>query len=337
MNLDELTLRHLRIVEAVDRTRSVSKAAVELGVGQPAVSVGLAKLRKHFNDPLFVRTTNGMAVTAGGARLLDAARQVVFAMDCTLRLNAPFKPATTVRRFGIGVNQVTQTLLLPHISSRMLREAPRCHIDAVAISSDSLRGLETGAMDIAIGNIPGFVGGYVERTVRRAEYVCIASVGHPRIREDISREQFSAERHVLISGLGSIMVSAEEWMIRRKIHRDVAVRVPDFLGADHMVANSDLIATVPRSIALYYARHKKVRVLEHPLPLPHSVSKIYWHERFQRDEGHVWLRSLVAEVIQKHGGSPAGASSSRSAATARPGRKATSTSPASAGSTSAVR
>lgn len=288
-------------MEAVCRTKSVSKAANELGLGQPAVSVALAKLRSYFGDALFVRTTAGMVPTTEGARLLEISKHLLAAMAEARPQSASFDPAQTSRRFRIGLNQVTQTLLLPYLSSRMLQEAPNCTIDTIAISPESLRGLDTGATDLVIGKISTLHEGYVSLTVRRSEFACVASAKHPRVRSQITSEQFMAERHVVIEGLGSIMAPAEEWMAKRKLRRDVAVRVPDFLGVDYIVANTALVATVPKSIAQYFARNQKVQVLDHPFDLPQSVSKIYWHERSQRDAGHIWLRSVVADVIRAHG------------------------------------
>lgn len=301
MKYDDLSLRHLRIVEAIHRTKSVSKAAEELELAQPVVSVGLAKLRSYFNDSLFIRTRVGMIPTPAADGLLDAAKKALAAMDAAVSSTSHFDPRTTARHFRIEMNQIPLMLVFPRIVLDLRRHSPNTRLDARTISGDTLLDLETGSLDLAIGNIAHVGAGYLQRTLIESDFICIASQKHPRISQKLTLERFLAERHVVASSMGSVTNVAESWMRKKRIARDVAVQVPDLLGLDHIVAGSELIATVPRTAVLFYASvNRRLRVFEHPLSLPKWSTKMYWHERQQRDPAHRWLRELVAQKMMKY-------------------------------------
>lgn len=301
MKTDDVSLRLLRIVDGIHRTRSVSRAAEELNMSQPAISVGLAKLRAHFNDAIFVRTTAGMVPTPNAASLLAAARDSLNLLDAAFSSHATFVPAETQRHFAIGMNMLTQMVVFPRMVRRIQREASNCLVQALPINAESLRGLDTGTMDLAVGNIPDIGPGYFKRTLFHRDFVCVAAFNHPRIQSRITQEQFLAERHAVIKCAGSGMGTAEAWIEKRKIQRHVAVRASDFMGIESVVAGSQLIATVPRPVGALYASLKKVRVLEHPFPLPKFAVKLHWHERSHKDPGHQWLRELIGDVMLNHG------------------------------------
>jgi DNA-binding transcriptional LysR family regulator len=298
---DDLTFGPFRIAEAVYRMRSVSKAADSLGLSQPAVSVGLARLRKRTGDPLFVRTRAGMMPTPRGEEILEAARRSVSILSEVLKERTSFEPLSTTRQFSIAINQITQMTLFPLILRRLGAEAPQARILAVSINAETLGNFGAGALDLAIGDIAEVQPGYFKKTVFTDDYVCLVSKSHPRIGDTISQEQFQAEYHVTVSGTGSIMRAAEDWMRRKKIDRKVRVQIPDFLGLDAIVANSEMIATMPRTLAELFAARRSIRLFDHPFQLPRAPSKIYWHERHHRDDGHRWFRQLVIDMLLKYG------------------------------------
>ncbi|MFZ3118159.1 MAG: LysR family transcriptional regulator [Variovorax sp.] len=301
VEFDSLTFGPFRIAEAVYQTRSVSKAAQLLGLSQPAVSVGLARLRKKTGDQLFVRTRAGMMPTPRGEEILEAARRSVAILAEVLKEKAPFDPTSTTRQFTIAINQITQMTLFPRILRRLVSEAPRARILAIPITAETLKNFGAGTLDLAIGDIAELQPGCIKKTVLTDDYVCLVSKLHPRITDAISQEQFQAERHVTVAGVGSVMRAAEDWMRRKKIERRVQVQIPDFLGLETIVADSEMIATMPRTLAELVAVRRPIRLLEHPYALPRSSSKIYWHERQHRDEGHRWFRELVVQMLLKYG------------------------------------
>lgn len=299
---DELSIGLLRIVDTVGRTRNVSRAAEELAMSQPKVSVALARLRRQVGDPVFVRTGSGMAPTPTGERLLKAARQTLEVLTNALNQHSDvFDAARTTQRFTLAMNQITQMTLFPRMMERLAALAPQCQVQAVPINADSLEGLNTGTLDLAIGDISELHQGYFKRTVLRDEYMCLVSRAHPRISHTLSQEQFLAERHAVVWGAGTIMRNAEIWMQKKKISRNVQVMVPDFLGIDALVASSELIATVPLTLGKMFAASRQLEVLKHPFPLPRSTAKIYWHERNHRDSAQQWFRQLVIDTLLRHG------------------------------------
>lgn len=295
MKVDNLSVRMLASFSEIYRTGSVSKAAENLGVSQPGISTTLARLREHFGDRLFVRTSQGMEPTPHAQQLIylvDTAREH---LQHALTYKAGFDPLHSRRNFTVCMTDIVQLILLPEWLERRKREAPNISIDILRISESSTRALETGKIDLALGFLPDFKAGLHERVLRELHFACIASVKHPRVRQKLTMRQFQAEPSVVVDCVGSGTQYAEMYMRQRKIERNVAVRVPDFLGVEQMVASTDMIATVPHQVAVFFARHGMVKILGHPVALPPYSPCARWHERFHLDPANQWLRRVMVD------------------------------------------
>src|SRR5690349_5579899 len=113
MHFGSLYLGQLQVVEAIARTGNLTAAADELGITQSAASHTLAKLRKELNDPLFVRTSDGMQPTPFGRRLAESSKFALQALNASLSQQADFLPLTSSRTFSIIMSDVSQFLFLP--------------------------------------------------------------------------------------------------------------------------------------------------------------------------------------------------------------------------------
>lgn len=295
MDIDSVSARMLSCFSEIYRTRSVSQAAANLGMSQPGLSTVLARLREHFGDSLFIRTAMGMQPTAHAAQLIflvDAAREQ---LRQALEFQSGFDPMRSRRTFTVCMTDIVQLVLLPEWLERRQSEAPNISIDILRMSSSSVQALDDGKIDLALGYMPGQKAGLRERQLREIGFACIASIDHPRIDDAVSIRQFATEPCVVIDCPGSGTQFAEAFLRQRKIERNVVVRVPDFLGIEDIIANSDMIATVPIQVAVYFARHGKVKQLPHPLALPPYAPCARWHERFHLDPGHQWLRRIMVD------------------------------------------
>ena len=134
--MDTIDIRLLAVFDQIYRTRSVSAAAEALGLGQPAVSVALAKLRHHFDNPLFVRTSNGMEPTPFSDGLVQPVREVLGALDNVLAYRSEFDPASSRRRFRICMTDISQLVLLPRLWESLRIEAPGISIETLPMLDD---------------------------------------------------------------------------------------------------------------------------------------------------------------------------------------------------------
>src|SRR5690606_12148565 len=130
-------------------------------------------------------------------------------------------------------------------------------------------------------------------------YVCVVADSNEQIGRQISRSQFAQASHVVVATQATGHWLLEKAIEDAGIERQVAVRVPSFLGLAEIIANSDLIALAPVHLARIMARNGGIRVLKVPIPLPSYLVKQYWHERFHRDPGNRWLRGVVSEVFRQ--------------------------------------
>src|SRR5688572_7214556 len=156
MNAGDIDLNLLRAFDAVLRERSVTAAAARLDLTQPAVSNALARLRAIFEDPLFVRTPKGMDPTPFARELGEPVRQALALLESALAHGPGFDPATSSRSFRFYMSDLGQIEFLPPLVERVHGDAPGVRLEAVALEVDDIGdALATGALDVAIGFLPG--------------------------------------------------------------------------------------------------------------------------------------------------------------------------------------
>lgn len=299
--MSALDLTDLRILDELQKTGSISRTAEEVGLSQPSVSVRLAKLRRHFKDSLFVRTSHGMRPTARAGNAVITARHVLKALEQAAVREDEFDPHTSLRTFRLCMTDIGQVAILPELLRWLKSNGPSISIDVIAPRDEVERMLELGDADVAIGVRLKRQKGIVMQTLFHERFACMVSTDHCRIRSSISKREFLREDHVvpriLFSSMGSWLM--DQTLSLQKVPRRIAVRVPSLLGLSQIVANTDLLAVVPSHIAQVFANDGHVKVLKLPLNLPSYEVALYWHRRYQTDMGHLWLRSAILELFAK--------------------------------------
>lgn len=293
-----LDTRLLRLFELLYGTHSVTRAAEQLGLSQPTVSIWLAQLRAQFNDPLFVRTTGGMRPTPRADALIATVRE---ALDALRRLSASepvFDPALAERSFRICMTDASHVTLLPALLSHVRALAPGARLDAARIDADMPRALQAGDADIAIGLIPQLEAGFYQQTLFTQDWICLANGAHPRLGEGFNLRQYREEAHILIaSGTGYRLL--DDALKRQRVQRRILLELPGFLGLSTILASTDLVATLPRHIGETLAQLGGLRVLPCPVRIPGFAVKQYWHSRYHHDPANRWLRGLCADLFMR--------------------------------------
>jgi DNA-binding transcriptional LysR family regulator len=293
-----LDIYWLGVFIEIYRTRSVSVAADRLGIAQARASGILAKLRRHFGDSLFARTSTGMEPTPYAAEIFPDI------LECFERLSLPdsrrkaFDPASARRRFRICMTDISEIVVLPVLINELRRLSAGIEIEAERITADSSNRLESGDADLAVGYMPSLEAGFYQQTLFTQDFVCLVSRHHPRIREALTLRTFCNEGHVVVttSGTGHAIVDRE--FAKRRIDRNIVLRVPSFLGIGRLVASTHLISIVPRRLGEVLADQEKIKVFVPPVRLPAYAVKLHWHARFHAEPGNVWLRNVIARVIR---------------------------------------
>jgi DNA-binding transcriptional LysR family regulator len=275
----------------------VSHAAENLGLSQSAVSMTLARMRKHFGDPLFVRTSTGMAPTPYAVELIGDLNKAAEILESALERRAIFDPSTSERMFRVSSTDIAQFTILPELARRLARVAPSVRVELRQLSDDTPRLLESGEADIAIGLIPSMGAGFCQQKLYASKFMCLSRTDHPRVRSSLSLQQFQTESHLVVTTVGTGFQAVERAIENLKIDRRVGMRVPSFLGLAGIIEATDFLAIVPARLGGIITEGHNVKLLPLPFTLEGYDVTQNWHERYSLDPAHQWFRGLVLSIF----------------------------------------
>jgi DNA-binding transcriptional LysR family regulator len=297
MNVHEIDLNLLRVFDAVLHEKGVTPAAARLGLTQPAVSNALARLRKLLGDALFVRTPGGMDATPFARGMAEPVRQALALLESALAHGPGFDPSTATRAFRFYMSDLGQIEFLPPLVERVQREAPGVRLEAVALEVDDIAdALAVGALDLAVGFLPGLGAPVRRQALFKDPYLCLMRADNPIAV--LSKRKFMEASHALVTYRGGHRV-IEEALERAGITPRIALRVPHFTVVPMVLERTDLILTLPARVARVFERRGKLKALPPPVPIPQAEVAVHWHERFEADPGNRWLRGLMVELYSE--------------------------------------
>ena len=291
------------VFEAIYAMRNLTAAGKRLGLSQPAMSHALSRLRWAFKDPLFVRLPRGLQPTPFADEIAPTLVEGLAAIRGSFERTA-FDPATSTRTFTIAMADIGEVAHLPRVFAAAHAQAPQVRIRTVEIAPEEARAaLAEGRVDVALGvNLPA---GTPFRDALLVEhgYATIARAGHASIRSRLTLGQFRKADHLLVMPTGPTKHGEVIERALIKVGARIALEVAHFHPVAAIVTQSDLIATIPRGLADTLGQLVDIRIFTPPVALPKVRISLYWHERYQRDPGNVWLRELyVREVAAKYRG-----------------------------------
>lgn len=286
----------LTVFDEIYKTRSVSRAGENLSLPQTTVSLSLARLRRHFNDPLFVRTGAGMMPTPFAVTLVQPLRQAMEILRIA-QLQATFDPARSSRKFFIAMTDISHLEFLPALINKVSKLAPDVQVEVLRITAGTPMQLEAGDADLAIGFMPELEAGFYQQKLFDQTFACVVRRDHPRVKKSVTADIFEREKHVVITAPGTGHDLVERTLSQRRFNRKVALSLPTLPGVGNLLANTDLVATVPERVAQMLVGIAKVKSLPPPFKFPSFSIKQHWHERFHQDAANRWLRSTVADLF----------------------------------------
>lgn len=293
----KLDIDWLNVFVEVYKTQSVSLAAERLGIAQANASVALGKLRRHFGDRLFARTSRGMEPTPYAQEVYPDIAATVQRLARLAGTRARFDPGTAQRQFRICMTDISEVVVLPALVNHLQRAAPGVVVEAERVGTDSPRRLEAGELDLAVGFMPHLEAGFYQQVLFQQDFVCLAAKNHPRVRGRLNKAAFLAEGHIVVTTSGTGHAIVDKVLAQRGFERRVVLRVPSFLGVARLVARTELLVVVPRRLGEAVAQQESVALHDPPVKLPPFAVKQHWHERFHADAGNAWLRAVMAQVV----------------------------------------
>lgn len=293
MRLNQVDLNLFVVFETIYAKRNLTRAAEVLCISQPAVSNALLRMRKTFNDQLFVSTPQGMVPTPVAENIVGRVGEALQLLSASVQEADLFLPASAQKVFRVSMNDLTETLLLPALGDVLQRQAPGIRIESyLSNRRDVSRELATGALDLAIDapliNDPQLC--HCPLTSER--YVCMLRKGHPLAGQALNLETYLALGHIHISsrreGLGHVDAVLNKLGKSRKIQ----MRVQHYMVAPLIAMRTELALTAPLGLVQGYDAIQ----LELPFELPPLESHLYWHRSADRDQANAWLRDKLLQL-----------------------------------------
>lgn len=294
MRLPSVDLNLFLVFDVIYTERNLTRAARVLFVTQPAVSNALKRLRRIFNDPLFVRTKHGVTPTPVADNISGSVKDALHLLNLSLTEGERFVPETSDKTFKFSVHDYDEAILIPRLMEHLAELAPRVSIECYAVARGDLESeLSSGSLDFAL-DVPLFSAPRLCRQQLGTErYVCMVRPGHPAVHSSLTLEQYLDLEHIHVSGrrggVGHVDMALEMLGLRRTIK----LRMKNYMAGPQVVASTDLALSLPSNLAKLY----DMNTFEMPFKLETLNQFLYWHRSADLDQANIWMRSILLGLL----------------------------------------
>jgi DNA-binding transcriptional LysR family regulator len=309
MNISKVDLNLLIYLDVLLREKNVTRAASQLNITQPAMSNGLKRLRTLFNDPILVRTSDGMVPTERARALGPAIRKILLELEEALQGEEEFNEQNSQRVFRLMASDYAASTLLPSLLKHINQVAPSVTIDIMTPSDVNFHDVEEGKIDMAINRFDELPQSFHQKTIWRDSFSCLLNADNPVVSK-FNLNAYLASKHVWVSktgfGVGVGMDPkdvqklgwVDESLARLGKKRDISVFTRNYHVAMQLAFEADLIATLPTKAALLHKNDANYTILKPPFEIPDIELKMIWSPLLHHDASHIWFRQLVMEAAK---------------------------------------
>lgn len=293
---DKIDLHLIRVLHTVLTERSVSRAALRLGMYQPQVSAALKRLRELSGDPLLVRSGAAMVPTDAALRMIEPSASILRAAESLFSDARGFDAATATQTFRVAASDYLDPQFLPGLVADVKREAPRTRIEIHPLSADGPyhERLSQGEIDVVVGNWLQPPGDLHRGELFTDEVVCLVAHDHPAVRRGWTPEDWLAAEHVAPTpthpGARGVI---DEHLESLGLARTITARCAHFGLIPAMVASTLLVMTTGRLFCERYLGRVPVAILPPPIDFPPLIYYQLWHERSHGSASARWLRGRI--------------------------------------------
>jgi DNA-binding transcriptional LysR family regulator len=305
-NLAGIDANLILALDALLDERNVTRAAARLGVGQPAMSHSLARLREHFSDPLLIPRGRELVLTRMARTLVLPVATATAALATVFDRKRSADPRTT-RTFVMAAADLFATRFVPPVLRDLERDVSEFDFEVRPLASRSTEQILSDGVDLAVGvfeDVPAIIN---QEALFQDHYVCVVRTSHPRVGRTLSLATYLDLPHVEVAPAPNARPGEriDRWLAARgHQRRRVPMRVPFFALAARVVAEHDHVLTMTESFAHELADRGALRIVRCPVQLaPLTFSQI-WHRRHDDDQAHAWLRAAVSRVCRDGSTSP---------------------------------
>jgi DNA-binding transcriptional LysR family regulator len=292
--LSRIDLNLFVVFEVIYRERNVTRAAEILCLTQPAVSNSLARLRDLLDDPLFVRTPQGMTPTPVAHNIMPHVVEALGLLDKSVSQGHTFVPAEASREFVLSMTDLSESIFLPAIMSKLSVEAPNVRIKSHYVQRDILaRSLTAGELDLAI-DVPLVREDSLQHTSLLSDrYVCAVHPEHELAETELTLEAYLGLKHMHISNRRKGMGQVDVALHKLGKSRNIVLWSQHYMVAPLVGRDTDLVLTIPYQMAKQY----NLVVKELPFRMPSLETHLYWHDN--NDAANEWLRGVLQNLVKE--------------------------------------
>jgi DNA-binding transcriptional LysR family regulator len=298
MDFHGIDLNLLVAFDALMNERNVTRAAVQVGVSQPAMSAALSRLRTLLGDPLFQRSADGLLPTARARDLAAPVAQVLRQIEGAMVSRPAFEPHTAAVTFRLGLQDYPTVVLLPTLLVALQQAMPDVSVNVVAYNdrNAAVDLLDAGLIDAAIGVAPANIDSRIlARPVMRDEFVTIVSSDHLAARRSMDMTTWLGMQHVLVSPEGQLHGLVDQALAQQGLKRKLALTLPQLFAVPDVVARTGMTATILKRVALHAEASHRLMLFPPPVALPEMVFHLVWHRRSDTHPAQVWFREMIGK------------------------------------------
>jgi len=311
-NLHRMDLNLLVYLDVLLRERNVTQAANQLGLSQPAMSNGLRRLRDLFNDPLLVRTSDGMTPTARALELEPLIRDILTGVDRAIQPTSEFDPRSADQVIRVMASDYAESTLFPAVLQTLRELAPGLTLDIMTPSDVSFLDVERGKIDLVINRFDQMPQSFHQITLWSDPFSCLLSPENPILKK-FDLEAYLSANHIWVSKTGmGVGVGVDPDDVQRLGWVDVALAKLDkkrkirvftrhYQAAMTLAEQNDLIVTLPSRATWLKRDNPRVVTREVPFEVPPLELKMAWSPLLQHNPAHRWIRQLITQIARNLG------------------------------------
>ncbi len=291
-----LDLNLLHVFDTIYREGSLTRAAKALHLTQPAVSHSLARLRDHFDDPLFTRQGNQMMPTPLARRFLESMKPGLTQIQGAVNQFHAFDPANQRKTYSLGLRDVLESTFLPQLMQR-LDPYPELEIVSKRIPRrDMETQLAAGKLDFAVDVLLPVSSQTSHELLRQDRLVVLAREGHPLTSQALDMDRYLSARHVLVSSRTEGPGIEDFELSRLGVQRSIRLRCQHYYAACRVVEATDLLLTMPETYARIISERASITIMKPPADLPSLDVHLYWHKAYSQEPALIWFREQLNAI-----------------------------------------
>ena len=308
-NLNQIDLNLLVYLEVLLRERNVTHAANQLGLSQPAMSNGLRRLRALFDDPLLVRTSEGMTPTERALELEPLVKDILLGVDRAMQPATEFEPRAAQMVVRIMASDYAESTLFPAVLTELRDNAPDITLDIMNPSDVSFLDVERGKVDLVINRFDQMPQSFHQITLWQDSFSCLLSPNHP-ILDDFSLESYLSADHIWVSKTGmGVGVGVDPSDVQRLgwvdsalaqlgEKRRIRVFTRHYQAAMTLAEQNDLIVTLPTRATWLKQNDPRVAIRQVPFDVPPLELKMAWSPLLHNNAPHRWVRQFITRIAR---------------------------------------